>query len=102
MTKDGYAPRSVKSVVKMKIDEREKLLERLQYKIKMRDIYIRRLNKEIEEIRSKLSLECQHPEDFVKGYYWEWDDGYGTQREKYGRACNLCLKKDPWNNGRWI
>lgn len=49
-----------------------------------------------------LVVGCSHPADHVKGYRWEYDNGYGRQHYNTGSRCDLCFALDPYQTGAWI
>ncbi len=77
-------------------------VELLKKKIKRRELYNKKLDKEIKDIRRELAIGCTHPEEMVSEFDWEWDNGYGTQRKKKGFLCSVCFRKNHWkSDGSW-
>lgn len=70
--------------------------------------YYRRLEKLVEitqkrfdNYRKKLSINCNHPIEFIVAYRWEHDNGYGRQSWRSGKRCTICLMLDAWANGNF-
>lgn len=83
----------------------EQITKRLR---KLEDRYVKALavvqskyQPKIQSLRAELLVKCPHPKEFQKEISWEWDDGYGTQRQKTCPKCGICGMIDRWNRGFW-
>ena len=50
----------------------------------------------IKKTKTSLEKTCTH--DNVEVRYWEWDDGYGTQKKQPEHKCLDCGKVNHWPN----
>lgn len=77
---------------------RAEKLAKLSEWIEARKQYSKVCNDAISLLKKDLSVNCDHPEDFVSPYRWEWDDGYGKQKMMDGKRCTICLKVKRWDS----
>lgn len=58
------------------------------------------IKNDIRRLRENLR-DCPH--NVTTTSYWEWDNGYGTQKRKEMLTCSICGKRNKWPSisGSW-
>lgn len=53
----------------------------------------------VEATRKRLAKDCAHPDEFLRDYPWEFDNGYGRQTQHVGKRCGICRATNLY--GEW-
>lgn len=73
-------------------------IEKLHEWMENRKLYSKICDDAISLLKKDLSVNCDHPEDFIASYRWEWDNGCGVQKNMEGDRCTICNKVKPWRS----
>ncbi len=66
-------------------------------KVKKRlDQYVLKAEARLQFLRHELKMNCDHKD--TSDYSWEWDSGYGNQKQIAGLRCNYCRATKSWKS----
>ena len=73
--------------------------KQIQIQIKKKRADIQKAYTKLAELTALLEGICDHSE--THDYNWEWDSGYGQQKQMIGKRCLFCNQVDRWKNGHF-